>query len=44
MLCWLREAERGNITLCFSNIPENLMSLARLYGVADMLPLCGDAA
>lgn len=44
MLSWLREAERSNITLCFSNIPENLMSLARLYGVADMLPLCGDAA
>ncbi len=44
LLTWLREAQRTNITLCFSNIPENLMSLARLYGVADMLPLCGDAA
>jgi phospholipid transport system transporter-binding protein len=44
MLSWLREAQRSNIALCFSNIPDNLMSMARLYGVADMLPLCGDAA
>jgi len=44
LLSWLREAQRSNITLCFSNIPENLMSLARLYGVAEMLPLCGNAA
>ncbi len=44
MLVWLREAQRRNITLCFSNIPENLMSLARLYGVADVLPVCGARA
>lgn len=43
MLVWLREAQRRNITLCFSGIPDNLMSLARLYGVADVLPLCGSA-
>ena len=43
MLVWLREAQRRNIALCFAGIPENLMSLARLYGVADVLPLCGDA-
>lgn len=44
MLAWLREAQRGNISLCFSHIPDNLMSLARLYGVAELLPLCGAAA
>lgn len=44
MLAWLREAQRTNVTICFSNIPDNLMSLARLYGVADMLPLCANAA
>jgi phospholipid transport system transporter-binding protein len=43
MLVWLREAQRRNITLCFSGIPDNLMSLARLYGVADVLPVCGGA-
>ena len=44
MLAWLREAQRGKIKLCFSHIPDNLLSLARLYGVAELLPLCGDAA
>ncbi len=44
MLAWLREAQRSNVTLCFSNSPDNLMSLARMYGVADMLPLCGAVA
>ena len=44
LLSWLREAQRSNITLCFSNIPDNLLSLARLYGVADMLPMCSSAA
>ncbi len=43
MLVWLREAQRRNVTLCFSGIPDNLMSLARLYGVADVLPVCGGA-
>ena len=44
MLAWLREAQRGKIKLCFSHIPDNLLSLARLYGVAELLPLCGDVA
>lgn len=43
MLVWMREAQRRNITLCFNAVPENLMSLARLYGVSDVLPLCGGA-
>lgn len=44
MLAWLREAQRHNITLCFRGIPDNLMSLARLYGVADVLPVCAAVA
>jgi phospholipid transport system transporter-binding protein len=44
MLAWLREAQRSNINLYFSHIPANLMSLAKLYGVADLLPLGGDVA
>jgi len=44
MLAWLREAQRSNVSLCFSHIPDNLLSLARLYGVAEMLPMCGNVA
>ncbi len=44
MLAWLREAQRSQVTLCFSNVPDNLLSLAHLYGVAELLPLCRDAA
>lgn len=42
MLAWLREAQRNSVKLCFAHVPENLLSLARLYGVVDMLPLCGN--
>ncbi|CAH1385813.1 STAS domain-containing protein [Candidatus Nitrotoga sp. M5] len=42
LLSWLREAQRNSVELCFTNIPESLLSLARLYGVVDMLPLCGN--
>ncbi len=44
LLSWLREAQRSNIHVSFSNIPHNLMSLAKLYGVADMLPVSGESA
>lgn len=40
MLSWLREAQRNNVNLCFSHVPDNLLSLARLYGIAEILPLC----
>ena len=39
MLAWLREAQRDNFKLKFVNIPENLASLASLYGVAGLLNL-----
>ena len=42
LLSWLREAQRNSVELCFANVPENLLSLAHLYDVADMLPLCGN--
>lgn len=40
MLSWLRESRRSNINLCFTHVPDNLLSLAKLYGVAESLPLC----
>lgn len=39
MLGWKRNAQRHGATLEFLNIPDNLVSLARLYGVADALQL-----
>lgn len=42
LLIWLRQSRRSGLDLCFANIPENLSSLIRLYGVMDMLPLCRD--
>ena len=40
MLLWLREAQRNRVNLCFDHVPENLLSLAHLYDVAELLPLC----
>jgi phospholipid transport system transporter-binding protein len=39
LLSWLRRAQRDQVALSFANVPDNLLSLARLYGVAEMLPL-----
>jgi len=39
MLVWLREAQRNKVNLRFINVPGNLMSLAKLYGVAELLTL-----
>jgi len=39
MLVWLREAQRKQVSLRFLNVPENLQSLAKLYGVDEMLGL-----
>ena len=44
MLLWLREAQRNKVNLSFVHVPENLLSLARLYDVAELLPLCRDHA
>lgn len=39
LLSWWRRAQRDNVALSFEHVPENLLSLARLYGVAELLPL-----
>jgi phospholipid transport system transporter-binding protein len=41
LLAWMREAQRQNRTLAFANLPEGLVTLARLYGVAELLPTAG---
>ena len=38
LLAWLREARRQNHGLSFTNLPQGLTTIARLYGVADLLP------
>lgn len=44
MLAWLRAAQARQLKLSFINVPENLISLANLYGVADILLLCPSTA
>ena len=43
MLSWLRVAKSKNVKLSFINVPDNLHSLANLYGVAESLSLPVDA-
>jgi phospholipid transport system transporter-binding protein len=38
LLAWLREAKRRNASLSFTRLPEGLTTIARLYGVAELLP------
>ena len=38
LLAWQRAAQSGQRALQIANLPENLLSLARLYGVEEMLP------
>ncbi len=38
LLAWLREAKRQNRDLAFANLPQGLTTIARLYGVAELLP------
>jgi phospholipid transport system transporter-binding protein len=38
LLAWLREAKRLGIALSLENLPQGLTTIARLYGVADLLP------
>jgi phospholipid transport system transporter-binding protein len=35
---WMRAAKAGGKSLRLLNPPENLLSLAAVYGVADLLP------
>jgi len=38
LLAWLREAKAGGRAVAFANLPESLQTIARLYGVEDLLP------
>jgi phospholipid transport system transporter-binding protein len=38
LLAWLREAKAGGRALAFANLPASLQTIARLYGVEDLLP------
>ena len=37
-LAWLRDAKARGAALTFSNLPESLQTIARLYGVEKLLP------
>jgi len=39
MLGWLRSAEGIQASIRFAGIPAGVLSLAELYGVAELLPL-----
>ena len=38
MFEWLRQAHSRNTSLVFVNVPSNLVSIATLYGVLDLIP------
>ena len=38
LLAWLREAKAAGRQLAFVNLPEGLRTIARLYGVEELLP------
>lgn len=38
LLGWTRAVQSGQRTLRVAGLPENLLSLARLYGVDELLP------
>jgi phospholipid transport system transporter-binding protein len=38
LLAWLREARAAGRSLVFANLPAALKTIARLYGVEDLLP------
>jgi len=37
LLAWLREAKAAGRSIVFANLPESLQTIARLYGVQDLL-------
>lgn len=39
LLGWLRVAQRNGRSLKVTGLPDDLLSLANLYGVAEMLPV-----
>ena len=39
LLAWLREAKSRNVALQFARLPESLRTIARLYGVDELIPV-----
>ena len=39
ILAWLRDARAAKRELTFANVPQSLQTLARLYGVEELLPV-----
>ena len=39
LLAWMREAKAAGRAIAFANLPESLQTIARLYGVQDLLPV-----
>jgi phospholipid transport system transporter-binding protein len=39
ILAWLRDARAAKRELAFTNLPQSLQTLARLYGVEELLPV-----
>lgn len=35
---WQRQAQAQKSKITFSNLPDNLVSLAKLYGVSELIP------
>jgi phospholipid transport system transporter-binding protein len=44
LLAWLRDAKSRKGEIGFVNLPESAQTIARLYGVYDLLPLQGTGA
>jgi phospholipid transport system transporter-binding protein len=44
LLAWLREAKRQNRELAIANLPQGLGTIARLYGVDELLPAARPAS
>lgn len=44
LLAWLRQAREAKRELVFDHLPQGLTSIARLYGVSELLPAAPAAA
>lgn len=44
MFEWLRQAKDNNCELVYSHLPANLISLATLYGLLDLIPQAAGSA
>ncbi len=44
LLAWMRDAKAKEAELAFTNLPESLRTIAKLYGVDALLPHSGPRA